>query len=203
MRLDTVLDAIGNTPHVRLNRLFAGSGREVWMKLERQNPGYSIKDRIARAMLDDAERAGAIAPGRTLLVEPTSGNTGIGLAMVAAVKGYELVLCMPESFSVERRRVMAAFGARLELTPREGGMKAAIARAEALVAERVAERVAGARPTRARGPPGCPCSSRTRATSRCTAAPRPRRCCATSPRGSTRPSPAWAPAATSPPSASC
>ena len=146
MRLDTVLDAIGNTPHVRLNRLFAGSGREVWMKLERQNPGYSIKDRIARAMLDDAERAGAIAPGRTLLVEPTSGNTGIGLAMVAAVKGYELVLCMPESFSVERRRVMAAFGARLELTPREGGMKAAIARAEALVAERVAERVADAGP---------------------------------------------------------
>lgn len=136
MRLDTVLDAIGNTPHVRLHRLFAGSGHEVWMKLERQNPGYSIKDRIARAMIEDAERAGLIAPGRTLLVEPTSGNTGIGLAMVAAVKGYELVLCMPESFSVERRRVMQAFGARLELTPREGGMKAAIARAEQLVAER-------------------------------------------------------------------
>jgi cysteine synthase A len=142
MRLDTILDAIGNTPHVRLNRLFrdvaAERGHEVWMKLERQNPGYSIKDRIARAMVEDAERAGHIAPGRTLLVEPTSGNTGIGLAMVAAVKGYELVICMPESFSVERRRVMQAFGARLELTPREGGMKAAIARAEALVAERVA-----------------------------------------------------------------
>jgi cysteine synthase A len=139
MRLDTILDGIGNTPHVRLNRLFRDSGHEVWMKLERQNPGYSIKDRIARAMIEDAERAGRIAAGRTLLVEPTSGNTGIGLAMVAAVKGYELVLCMPESFSVERRRVMAAFGARLELTPREGGMKAAIARAQALVAERTAD----------------------------------------------------------------
>ena len=138
MRFDSVLGVIGNTPHVRLNRLFAGSGREVWMKLERQNPGYSIKDRIARAMIEDAEARGEIAPGRTLLVEPTSGNTGIGLAMVAAVKGYELVICMPESFSVERRRVMQAFGARLELTPREGGMKAAIARAEQLVAERVA-----------------------------------------------------------------
>jgi cysteine synthase A len=124
MRFDTVLGAIGNTPHVRLNRLFAGSGHTVWMKLERQNPGYSIKDRIARAMVEDAEARGEIAPGRTLLVEPTSGNTGIGLAMVAAVKGYELVICMPESFSVERRRVMQAFGARLELTPREGGMKA-------------------------------------------------------------------------------
>lgn len=136
MRFDTVLGVIGNTPHVRLNRLFAGSGHEVWMKLERQNPGYSIKDRIARAMIEDAEGAGLIAPGHTLLVEPTSGNTGIGLAMVAAVQGYALVLCMPESFSVERRRVMQAFGARLELTAREGGMKAAIARAGQLVAER-------------------------------------------------------------------
>jgi cysteine synthase A len=146
MRLDTILDAIGNTPHVRLNRLFRDSGHEVWMKLERQNPGYSIKDRIARAMIEDAERQGLIAAGRTLLVEPTSGNTGIGLSMVAAVKGYELVICMPESFSVERRRVMQAFGARLELTPREGGMKAAIARAEALVAERNAAAGADARP---------------------------------------------------------
>jgi cysteine synthase A len=146
MRLDTILDGIGNTPHVRLNRLFRDSGREVWMKLERQNPGYSIKDRIARAMIGDAEREGRIAPGRTLLVEPTSGNTGIGLAMVAAVKGYELVLVMPESFSVERRRVMQAFGARLELTPREVGMKGAIARAEALVAERNAEGGPDARP---------------------------------------------------------
>ncbi len=146
MRLDTILDGIGNTPHVRLNRLFRDSGHEVWMKLERQNPGYSIKDRIARAMIEDAERAGRIAPGRTLVVEPTSGNTGIGLAMVAAVKGYELVLVMPESFSVERRRVMQAFGARLELTPREVGMKGAIARAEALVAERNAEGGPDARP---------------------------------------------------------
>ncbi len=146
MRLDTILDGIGNTPHVRLNRLFRDSGREVWMKLERQNPGYSIKDRIARAMIGDAEREGRIAPGRTLLVEPTSGNTGIGLAMVAAVKGYELVLVMPESFSVERRRVMQAFGARLELTPREVGMKGAIARAEALVAERNAGGGPDARP---------------------------------------------------------
>jgi cysteine synthase A len=143
MRHATILDAIGNTPHVRLNRLFRDSGHEVWMKLERMNPGYSIKDRIARAMLDDAEAAGHIAPGRTLLVEPTSGNTGIGLAMVAAVKGYELVICMPESFSVERRRVMAAFGARLELTPREVGMKGAIARAEQLVAERAAAQGGG------------------------------------------------------------
>ena len=141
MRFNTVLGAIGNTPHVRLNRLFADSGHTVWMKLERQNPGYSIKDRIARAMIDDAEQRFKIAPGRTLIVEPTSGNTGIGLAMVAAVKGYELVLCMPESFSVERRRVMQAFGARLELTPREVGMKGAIARAEQLVAERVGANV--------------------------------------------------------------
>jgi cysteine synthase A len=146
MRLDTILDAVGSTPHVRLNRLFRDSGHEVWMKLERQNPGYSIKDRIARAMIEDAEARGLAAPGRTLLVEPTSGNTGIGLAMVAAVKGYELVLCMPESFSVERRRVMQAFGARLELTPREAGMKGAIARAEALVAERNAAGGADARP---------------------------------------------------------
>ena len=135
MRLDTVLDAVGNTPHVRLNRLFAGSGREVWMKLERQNPGYSIKDRIARAMIDDAERAGRIAPGRTLLVEPTSGNTGIGLAMVAAVKGYKLVLVMPESMSLERRRLMLAYGASFDLTPKEGGMKAAIARAHELATQ--------------------------------------------------------------------
>ena len=132
MRLDSILDAIGSTPHVRLRRLFPD--REVWMKLERQNPGGSIKDRIALAMIEDAERRGVLGPG-TLIVEPTSGNTGIGLAMVAAVKGYELVLCMPESMSVERRRVMAAYGARLELTPRELGMKGAIARAQAIVDE--------------------------------------------------------------------
>jgi cysteine synthase A len=133
MRAASILDTIGDTPHVRLARLFPD--REVWMKLERANPGGSIKDRIARAMLDDAEARGMIAPGVTTIVEPTSGNTGIGLAMVAAVKGYRLVLCMPESMSVERRRVMLAFGARLELTPRETGMKGAIARARALMLE--------------------------------------------------------------------
>jgi cysteine synthase A len=134
MRAASILDTIGDTPHVRLARLFPE--REVWMKLERANPGGSIKDRIARAMLDDAEARGLIAPGVTTIIEPTSGNTGIGLAMVAAVKGYRLVLCMPESMSVERRRVMAAFGAQLELTPRETGMKGAIARAHELAAER-------------------------------------------------------------------
>jgi cysteine synthase A len=134
MRAASILDTIGDTPHVRLARLFPE--REVWMKLERANPGGSIKDRIARAMLDDAEARGLIAPGATTIVEPTSGNTGIGLAMVAAVKGYRLILCMPESMSVERRRVMAAFGAQLELTPRETGMKGAIARAHELAAER-------------------------------------------------------------------
>ena len=132
MNAHSILDTIGDTPHVRLARLFPD--REVWMKLERANPGGSIKDRIARAMLEDAEAAGAIAPGVTTIVEPTSGNTGIGLAMVAAVKGYRLILCMPESMSVERRRVMAAFGAELELTPRETGMKGAIARAHELAA---------------------------------------------------------------------
>jgi cysteine synthase A len=132
MRLDTILDAIGDTPHVRLGRLFPD--REVWMKLERQNPGGSIKDRIALAMIEDAEARGLLTKD-TVIVEPTSGNTGIGLSMVAAVKGYQLVLCMPESMSVERRRIMAAYGARLELTPREGGMKGAIARAQAIVAE--------------------------------------------------------------------
>lgn len=135
MRYDTILATIGRTPIVRLNRLFAGSGREVWMKLERANPGGSIKDRIALAMIEDAERRGVLGP-ETLIVEPTSGNTGIGLAMVAAVKGYPLTLVMPESMSVERRRVMAAYGAQLELTPREQGMKGAIARAHEILAER-------------------------------------------------------------------
>ncbi len=133
MRHDTILSTIGRTPVVRINRLFAGSGREVWMKLERANPGGSIKDRIALAMIEDAERRGVLGPD-TVIVEPTSGNTGIGLALVAAVKGYRLTLVMPESMSVERRRVMAAYGARLELTPRELGMKGAIARAHELVA---------------------------------------------------------------------
>ena len=132
MRFDNILQTIGDTPHVRINRLF-GSTHEVWMKLERANPGASIKDRIALSMIEDAERRGLIGPG-SLIVEPTSGNTGIGLAMVAAVKGYELVLVMPDSMSVERRRVMTAYGARLELTPREIGMKGSIARAQEIAA---------------------------------------------------------------------
>jgi cysteine synthase A len=132
MRIDSILQSIGDTPHVRLRRLF-GDTHEVWMKLERANPGGSIKDRIALSMIEDAERRGILGEG-SLIVEPTSGNTGIGLAMVAAVKGYELVLVMPDSMSVERRRVMVAYGARLELTPRELGMKGSIARAQEIAA---------------------------------------------------------------------
>lgn len=132
MRAQTILQTIGRTPHVRINRLF-GPPAEVWMKLERANPGGSIKDRIALAMVEDAERRGVLAPGGTI-VEPTSGNTGIGLAMVAAVKGYPIILCMPDSFSVERRRAMLAFGARLELTPRALGINGAIARAQEVAA---------------------------------------------------------------------
>ena len=131
MRFDNVLQSIGNTPHIRINRLFGA--RAVWIKSERANPGGSIKDRIALAMVEDAERRGRLAPGGTI-VEPTSGNTGIGLAMVAAVKGYKLVLVMPDSMSVERRRLMLAYGATFELTPREQGMKGAIARAHEIVA---------------------------------------------------------------------
>lgn len=133
MVFDSVLNAIGNTPHVRINRLF-GPDAKVWMKLERQNPGGSIKDRIALSMIEDAEKKGLIKPGVTTIVEPTSGNTGIGLAMVAAVKGYKIVLVMPDSMSIERRRLMAAYGATFELTPREKGMKGAIARAGELLA---------------------------------------------------------------------
>lgn len=133
MRANTILDTIGGTPHVRLSRLFANN--EVYVKLERANPGGSIKDRIALAMIEDAEAKGLISPGKTTLIEPTSGNTGIGLAMVAAVKGYKLVLTMPESMSIERRRLMKAYGAELDLTPREKGMKGAIARAHELIAE--------------------------------------------------------------------
>ncbi len=132
MKAANVLETIGNTPHIRLNRLF-GDSAEVWVKSERQNPAASIKDRIALAMIEDAERSGKLKPGGTI-IEPTSGNTGIGLAMVAAVKGYRLVLVMPDSMSVERRRLMLAFGAEFDLTPREKGMKGAIARAEELVA---------------------------------------------------------------------
>ena len=130
MRADSILDTIGHTPHVRLRRIFPRA--EVWLKLESANPGGSIKDRIALAMVEAAESSGALKPGG-LIVEPTSGNTGIGLAMVAAVKGYELLLVMPESMSVERRRLMAAYGARFELTPRNLGMPGAIAHAQSLV----------------------------------------------------------------------
>jgi cysteine synthase A len=132
MRAGSILETIGNTPHIRINRLFGDA--EVWVKSERANPGGSIKDRIALAMIEDAERSGALKPGGTI-VEPTSGNTGIGLAMVAAVKGYRLILVMPESMSLERRRLMLAFGASFDLTPREKGMKGAIARAEELIGE--------------------------------------------------------------------
>lgn len=132
MRARSILDTIGQTPHVQLSRLF-GSRLQVWMKLERANPGGSIKDRIALAMIEDAESRGLLSKD-SVIIEPTSGNTGIGLAMVAAVKGYKLVLVMPESMSVERRRIMAAFGASFDLTPRELGMKGAIARAQELVA---------------------------------------------------------------------
>jgi cysteine synthase A len=132
MKATDILATIGNTPHIRINRLF-GPGHEVWIKSERANPGGSIKDRIALSMIEDAERSGALKPGGTI-IEPTSGNTGIGLAMVAAVKGYPLILVMPDSMSVERRRLMLAYGATFELTPREKGMNGAIARAAELVA---------------------------------------------------------------------
>ena len=132
MKADSILATIGNTPHVRINRLF-GPDAQVWIKSERANPGGSIKDRIALSMVEAAEKSGALQPGGTI-IEPTSGNTGIGLAMVAAVKGYKLVLVMPDSMSVERRRLMLAYGASFDLTPRAGGMKAAIARAEELIA---------------------------------------------------------------------
>jgi cysteine synthase A len=132
MKANSILETIGNTPHVRVNRLFAGRA-EVWSKNERSNPGASIKDRIALSMIEDAERSGKLKPGGTI-IEPTSGNTGIGLAMAAAVKGYRIVLVMPESMSIERRRLMLAYGATFDLTPREKGMKGAIARAEELVA---------------------------------------------------------------------
>ena len=130
MKADSVLATIGNTPHIRLSRMFPD--HEVWVKSERSNPAGSIKDRIALAMVEDAERRGALKAGGTI-VEPTSGNTGIGLAMVAAVKGYKLVLVMPESMSIERRRLMLAYGATFDLTPKEGGMKGAMARAAELV----------------------------------------------------------------------
>jgi len=132
MKAANVLETIGNTPHIRVNRLF-GERAEVWMKSERANPGGSIKDRIAHAMIEDAEKSGKLKPGGTI-IEPTSGNTGIGLAMVAAVKGYKLILVMPDSMSVERRRLMLAYGAQFELTDRAKGMKGAVDRANELIA---------------------------------------------------------------------
>ncbi len=133
MKAATILETIGNTPHIRINKLF-GDRAEVWMKSERANPGGSIKDRIALAMIEDAERTGKLKPGGTI-IEPTSGNTGIGLAMVAAVKGYKLILVMPDSMSVERRRLMLAYGAQFELTDRAKGMRGSVDRANELIAE--------------------------------------------------------------------
>lgn len=129
MKANNILETIGNTPHVQLNKLF--KGKNVWIKLERNNPGNSIKDRIALAMIEDAEAKGLLKPD-SVIIEPTSGNTGIGLAFVAAVKGYKLILVMPESMSVERRKLMSIYGAEFELTPREKGMKGAIEKAREL-----------------------------------------------------------------------
>jgi cysteine synthase len=132
MAFDNVLQTIGNTPHIRMNKLF-GTTHKVYVKSERSNPGGSIKDRIALAMVEAAEKSGELQPGATI-IEPTSGNTGVGLALVAAVKGYKLILVMPDSMSIERRRLMLAYGASFDLTPREKGMKGAIARAHELAA---------------------------------------------------------------------
>jgi cysteine synthase A len=133
MRAESILETIGNTPHVRINRLY-DRGVNVWMKLEKANPGGSIKDRIGLSMVEDAEKRGVLKEG-SVIVEPTSGNTGVGLAMVAAVKGYRLILVMPESMTVERRMLMASYGAQFELTPKEKGMNGAIERAKELVAQ--------------------------------------------------------------------
>ncbi len=133
MKYKNILETIGRTPEVRINKLF-GSSHEVWMKLERSNPGGSIKDRIALTMIEDAEGKGILKKG-SLIVEPTSGNTGIGLAIVAAVKGYEVILVMPDSMSIERRKLMAAYGAKFELTPRELGMKGAIEKAKEIASQ--------------------------------------------------------------------
>jgi len=137
MKATSILETIGNTPHVRINKLFPAQ-YEIWIKLEKDNPGGSIKDRIAIAMVEDAEKKGILGPG-SVIIEPTSGNTGIGLAMVAAVKGYKLILVMPESMSLERRKLMSVYGADFVLTPREKGMKGAIEKAREL-----AESIAGA-----------------------------------------------------------
>ncbi|MFY9363306.1 MAG: pyridoxal-phosphate dependent enzyme, partial [Dysgonamonadaceae bacterium] len=132
MKYNTVLDVIGNTPHIRLSRLFPE--QEVWLKLERQNPGGSLKDRIALAMIEDAEKQGILKPGATI-IEPTSGNTGVGLALVGALKGYKVMIVLPESMSIERRKLIALYGAELVLTPREKGMTGAIEKAEELQRE--------------------------------------------------------------------
>jgi len=131
MKVQNILQTIGNTPHVKINNLYS-KDYDVWVKLERSNPGASIKDRIALSMVEDAEKKGILKPN-SVIIEPTSGNTGIGLAIVAAVKKYKLILVMPESFSIERRRLMAIYGATFELTPREKGMKGAIEKASELV----------------------------------------------------------------------
>ena len=133
MKANTILETIGNTPHVRIHHLYP-SGSEVWMKLEKANPAGSIKDRIALSMIEDAEKKGILKEG-SVIIEPSSGNTGIGLSMVAAVKKYRLIIVMPESMSIERRNIMAAYGAELDLTPREKGMKGAIQRASELQKE--------------------------------------------------------------------
>jgi cysteine synthase A len=133
MKATSILETIGNTPHVKINRIF-GNRHEIWIKLERANPGASIKDRIALSMIEEAEKQGILKPD-SIIVEPTSGNTGIGLAMVAAVKGYRLILVMPESMSIERRKIMAVYGAMFELTPRELGMKGAIEKANEIAAK--------------------------------------------------------------------
>jgi cysteine synthase A len=133
MKANNILETIGNTPHVRINRLF-GNDHEVWVKLEKNNPGASIKDRIGLAMIEDAEKNGKLKKGN-IIIEPTSGNTGIGLALVAAVKGYKIILVMPDSMSIERRKLMSAYGAEFVLTPKEKGMKGAIEKAQELAAE--------------------------------------------------------------------
>ena len=134
MKINSILGAIGNTPHLRLNKLFGHHQGEIWIKLERQNPGASIKDRIALYMIEEAEKRGDLKKGMTI-IEPTSGNTGIGLAMVCAVKGYALTLVMPESMSIERRKIMAAYGAKFELTAKEKGIKGSIEKAKELLAQ--------------------------------------------------------------------
>ncbi len=132
MKAQNILETIGGTPHVRINKLY-GKDHEVYTKLERANPGGSIKDRIGLAMIEDAEKKGLLKAD-TIIIEPTSGNTGVGLAIAAAVKGYKLIIVMPESMSLERRRLLAVYGAQLELTPREKGMKGAIERANEIAA---------------------------------------------------------------------